>query len=102
MTTGALLAKEPVAGKIVDEKKVPELGVTELTLSNGAKVILKPTTFKNNEINISAISKGGASLYSDEDYLSAANASSIALFGGVGNYDVMSLQKELAGKQVSG
>ena len=98
---GALLAKEPVAGKIVDEKRVPELGVTELTLSNGAKVILKPTTFKNNEINISAISKGGASLYSDEDYLSAVNASSIALFGGVGNYDIMSLQKELAGKQVS-
>jgi zinc protease len=99
--TGALLAKEPVAGRITDEKKIQEIGVTELTLSNGAKVVLKPTTFKNNEINISAISRGGASLYNDDDYLSAANASSIAIFGGVGNYDIMSLQKELAGKQVS-
>lgn len=98
---GALLAKQPVPGKIIDEKKVPELGVTELTLSNGARVILKPTTFKNSEINISAISKGGVSLYNDEDYLSATNAGSVAMFGGVGNYDVMSLQKELAGKQVS-
>lgn len=99
--TGAVLTKEPVAGRIVDEKKIPEIGVTELTLSNGAKVVLKPTKFKNNEINISAISRGGASLYSDEDYLSASNASAVATFGGVGNYDIMSLQKELAGKQVS-
>ncbi|GEO08648.1 M16 family metallopeptidase [Segetibacter aerophilus] len=98
---GSFLAKAPVAGKIVDEKEVNELGVTELTLSNGAKVILKPTDFKNDEILISAISKGGSSLYSDSDYLSASNATTIALYGGTGNYDVMSLQKALTGKQVS-
>ncbi|MDB5247021.1 MAG: peptidase [Segetibacter sp.] len=98
---GDLLAKQPVAGKITAEKKIAELGVTELTLSNGAKVVLKPTDFKNNQILISAISKGGSSLYSDSDYLSAANAVSVALYGGVGNYDIMSLQKELQAKQVS-
>lgn len=98
---GSFLAKVPVAGKIVDEKKLDELGVTELTLSNGAKVILKPTDFKNDEILISAISRGGSSLYSDSDYLSASNATTIALYGGIGNYDVMSLQKALTGKQVS-
>jgi zinc protease len=98
---GSFLAKAPVAGKIVDEKKINELGVTELTLSNGAKVILKPTDFKNDEILISAISKGGSSLYSDSDYLSASNATTVALYGGIGNYDVMSLQKALTGKQVS-
>ncbi len=98
---GSLLAKKPVAGKITDEKKITELGVTELVLSNGARVILKPTDFKNDEILMSAISRGGASLYSDSDYLSVSNASSITLFGGVGNYDIMSLQKALTGKQVS-
>lgn len=98
---GDLLIKKPVAGKITEEKKVKEIGVTELTLSNGARVILKPTDFKNNQILISAISKGGASLYSDSDYLSASNATSIALYGGVGNYDIMSLQKQLAAKQVA-
>ncbi|HEX8460466.1 MAG TPA: insulinase family protein, partial [Segetibacter sp.] len=101
VTKGALLAKQPVAGKITAEKKIAELGVTELTLSNGVRVVLKPTNFKNNEILISAISKGGISLYSDSDYLSASNATSTALYGGVGNYDIMSLQKELSGKQVS-
>lgn len=98
---GDLLAKKPAAGKIVDEKKINELGVTELTLSNGAKVILKPTDFKNNQVLISAISKGGSSLYSDTDYLSASNATTATLYGGVGNYDIMSLQKELAARQVS-
>lgn len=98
---GSLLAKEPVAGKVANSKTIEALGVTELTLSNGAKVILKPTNFKNNEIIFSAISPGGTSLYRDEDYLSAVNATSLVLNGGVGNYDVMSLQKALTGKQVS-
>jgi len=98
---GDLLVKQPVAGKIVTEKKINDLGVTELTLSNGVKVVLKPTNFKNDQVLISAISKGGASLYSDSDYLSASNATTATLYGGVGNYDIMSLQKALAAKQVS-
>lgn len=98
---GDLLVKQPAAGKIVTEKKINDLGVTELTLSNGVKVVLKPTNFKNDQVLISAISKGGASLYSDSDYLSASNATTATLYGGVGNYDVMSLQKALAAKQVS-
>ncbi|HEX8677909.1 MAG TPA: pitrilysin family protein, partial [Segetibacter sp.] len=98
---GDLLVKKPVPGKIVDEKKIDEIGVTELNLSNGAKVVLKPTNFKNNQILISAISRGGSSLYSDSDYLSASNATTVTLYGGVGNYDMISLQKDLAAKQVS-
>ncbi len=98
---GDLLVKKPVAGKIIDEKKIDEIGVTELTLSNGAKVVLKPTNFKNNQVLISALSRGGSSLYNDTDYLSASNATTVTLYGGVGNYDVMSLQKDLSAKQVS-
>jgi zinc protease len=100
VTTGSLLSHQLTPGKVVDRKEVSQLGVTELTLSNGAKVILKPTNFKNNEILFSAISSGGTSLYPDHDYLSAAQASGITQMGGVGNYDIMSLQKELTGKQV--
>ena len=96
----SILKDQPLAGTIIDEREIKSLGVTVLTLSNGATVILKPTDFKNNQILISGISKGGSSLYSDSVYLSAANASAIANFGGVGNFDRISLQKELAGKQV--
>lgn len=99
-TTGSILANAPVAGKIVSRKTIDTLDVTVLELSNRAKVILKPTNFKNNEIIFSAISPGGTSLYTDEEYLSAANAGAIVQMGGIGNYDIMSLQKELSGKQV--
>jgi zinc protease len=93
-----LLAKIPDAGKVVNQTKNDKLGATILELSNGAKVVLKPTDFKNDEILISAISKGGNSLYSDADYPSAINSSIAVVYGGVGNFDMMSLQKAMAGK----
>ncbi len=98
VTKGALLPVDPVAGKVVSEKKYPSIETTEWTLSNGAKVILKPTQFKNDEVQFSAISWGGSSLYTDKDYVNAANASIIASIGGIGEFDIQALQKELAGK----
>jgi len=95
-----LLAKKPVAGKVVSEKTIAELGVTELKLSNGVKVILKPTDFKNDEINFYAFSPGGTSLYSDADYQSAANAASVISRGGVGEFNSIQLPKYLNGKRV--
>ncbi|RZL51133.1 MAG: insulinase family protein [Pedobacter sp.] len=96
-----LLANKPVGGKVVSENKIPEIGVTELTLSNGVKVILKPTDFKNDEITFYGFSPGGTSLYSDADYQSAANAASIISRGGVGEFNSLQLPKYLTGKRVS-
>ncbi len=98
VASGPLLPVTPVAGKVVAEKKFDAIGTTEWTLSNGARVILKPTNFKNDDIQLSAISWGGSSLYSDADYVNAANAALVASVGGIGNLDIQSLQKELAGK----
>lgn len=100
VSTQPLLAKKPVAGKIVAEQKIAELGVTELTLSNGVKVVLKPTNFKNDEINFYGYSPGGTSLYSDADYQSAANAASIIAKSGVGEFNAIQLPKFLNGKRV--
>ena len=44
-------------------------------LSNGVRVILKPTDFKADEVLFTAFSKGGSSLVADPDYASAAVAS---------------------------
>lgn len=96
-----LLAKKPVAGKVISETKIAEIGVTELTLSNGVKVILKPTDYKNDEINFYGFSPGGTSLYSDADYQSAANAASVISRGGVGEFNSIQLPKYLNGKRVS-
>jgi zinc protease len=98
MAGAELLQELPVAGTIVSEKQIPEVGVTELILSNGARIILKPTDFKNDEINMTAWSLGGSSLYGDDDYQSASNADAIVNECGVGNYSPTDLQKILAGK----
>jgi zinc protease len=95
-----LLLQKPVPGIIVAEKKDTALGITILTLSNGATVILKPTDFKNDQVLFSAFAPGGTSLSPDSDYQSAANAAAIVGAGGAGNYDQTGLQKYLAGKQV--
>jgi zinc protease len=96
-----LIPEMPGAGSIVSEKNVPEIEVTELVLSNGAKIILKPTDFKNDEITMTAWSDGGSSLYNDGDYQSVSNADAIVNECGVGNFSPTDLQKILAGKTAS-
>lgn len=96
-----LISQIPIPGKVVEEKKIPSLGVTEWKLSNGAKVVLKPTDFKNDEILFSAYSPGGTSLVDDSDYLSAVAATTIIGQSGVSSFDAITLQKKLAGKVVS-
>jgi zinc protease len=96
-----LLAEKPKAGTIIAEQKLADLGVTELTFSNGVKAILKPTDFKNDEINFSAYSPGGTSLYADADFQSASNAANIVRSSGLGDFDAITLPKMLNGKKVS-
>jgi zinc protease len=96
-----LLATEPKAGKVVSEKAFPKLEMTELTLSNGVKVMLKPTDFKNDEILIKATAKGGYSLFPGERE-TGMFASYLIQSGGVGPYNQTQLQKFLAGKTVNG
>ncbi len=100
--SGAVLMSDlPKPGKIDSEKQLSEIGVTELSLSNGAKIILKPTDFKNDEIIMTAWSDGGSSLYPDEDYQSASNADAVINECGVGSFSPTDLQKLLAGKTAS-
>jgi len=95
-----LIKKLGKKGKIVDKKYYKELDVTEWNLSNGVKVILKPTDFKNDQILMTASSNGGWSLASDENLLSAQFSSSIIAKSGIGDYNATELKKKLAGKIV--
>lgn len=96
-----LLSQEPVKGTIVSAKEIEGIATKELTLSNGVKVLLKPTAFKNDQIMISANSPGGTSLYSDEDYISASNAASLINSSGLGQLDAIELRKYMTGKNVN-
>ncbi len=96
-----LLSKEPTKGTIASSKDIAPIEAKELVLSNGVKVVLKPTTFKNDEILISAYSPGGTSLYSDQDYYSASHASSLVNSSGIGQLNTIELQKYMTGKNVN-
>lgn len=96
-----LLAKEPAPGKVTAEQKDAAIGVTNLTLSNGVKVILKPTDFKNDQILIRAYAKGGTSLSSDADFVSANMADGIIGSSGIADFNQIQLGKMLAGKIVN-
>ncbi len=95
-----LISKEPNAGTVVKEQKDAITGTTTWTLSNGIKVILKPTEFKDNEILMKAYSFGGYSLY-PKDIYSAKNCANIEQNSGVGDLTNIQLTKYLSDKNVS-
>jgi len=101
VSTKPLLSSDPVPGRIISEQKDTAAGTTMLILSNGIKVILKPTDFKNDQILFSATSAGGTSLASDTEYQSAVSAADIISACGVGNYNITQLTNYLSGKQVA-
>ncbi len=96
-----LVDKDPVGGKVVSERLIKEVGITEWTLSNGVRVLLKPTDFNADQITFTSYSPGGASLLPDAAFIAASAADLIPTTSGVGKFTVIDLQKFLAGKQVS-
>jgi zinc protease len=92
-----LVARVPNAGRIVSTRAIPEIGVTEWTLSNGARVLLKPTDFKADEVILQAFSPGGTSVVPDSDFVAASLAGAVMQQGGLGTFDAIALQKRLAG-----
>jgi len=93
--------KKPVAGKIVKETINKETGTTEWVLSNGAKVILKPTDFKADDIQFSGFAPGGTSLIEDKDFESSTMAASVIHSCGIADFDANTVAKMLAGKNAN-
>jgi zinc protease len=97
----SLLLTPPLPGRIVSEKTDSSLGLTEWTLSNGVRVFVKPTDFKNDEVLISGFSPGGTSLAAIDDYIPAMTSAAVIQEGGLGAFDRTQLEKLLAGKIAS-
>ena len=97
---------EPLIAKSVKLKgskaKVTEvnesLGYTEWTLKNGIKVIVRPSTLKADEVRISATSKGGCSMLSDEEYYHGQFLGMVMSNSGIGKFNTTELSKQLSGK----
>ena len=88
-------------GKITKETENKTFDYKELTLSNGATVILKKTDFKDDEVQMQAFAKGGKSLYGEADYTNLKVFDTAIGMSGLGNFSSTELQKALAGKNVN-
>ena len=95
-----LIATLPVKGAIESKKHDDTFDATILTLKNGVKVIYKPTTFKDDEILMSAYSFGGYSVMDQSDPYTLQQLNELAGLGGLGNFSAIDLPKVLAGKKV--
>lgn len=93
-----LMAQAPKAGKIKKTEENKQLGFKKLTLSNGAKVIIKKTDFKDDEIQFAASANIGYAAYQN-DPINAQNASAVWGLSGLGEFSSNDLEKALAGKQ---
>jgi len=88
------------AGKVVNEAKNAKLGTTDLTLSNGVTITIKPTTFKNDEILMDAWRWGGWQRFPLADKDNAKNAAQIVNVMGVKDMAPTDLEKFLSGKTI--
>ena len=96
-----LVSELPAAGKVVKENVLSDFGVKEWILSNGAKVILKKTDFKADEINMMAVAKGGTSVYGNDKAADLMFMPAVLEQHGLGSFTNSELTKLMAGKQVS-
>ena len=96
-----LITKLPKAGKIVKEVSGPKFDYKELTLSNGAKVILKHTDLKKDQVILTSEGFGGSSLYGEADFANIKLFDDAIEASGLGNFSHTELEKALAGKIAS-
>ena len=98
VSDAALVPRAPTAGRVVREQKIAAHNITDWTLSNGIRVLVKPTDFNADQVLMSAFSPGGSSLVSDSDAFKTSLAPAIIAAGGVGAFSTIDLRKKLTGK----
>ena len=94
---GTALKGSPVK-KTAEDK---QLGTTEWTLANGAKIVVKHTDFKADEVRMGAVAEGGLSVLSDEEFYMGEMMPAINSMSGVGKFPATELKKQLSGKTAS-
>jgi zinc protease len=98
VSSATLMDAAPTPGAVVKTNAKTGLGLTEWELANGVKVVLMPTTFKEDEVVFRGFAPGGNSLASDQDFIPAATADQVVFRGGLGKFSLNELTKVLAGK----
>lgn len=96
-----LLPQAPTPGSVTNTATNAKLGTTDITLSNGVTITLKPTTHKNDEILMDAWRWGGFHNSTLADKENAKYAATLVKQMGAGSFSPTDLRKFLAGKTVN-
>ena len=99
-TSDKLLPNEPRKGSIINETYDQQSGITTMTLSNGATVRLKPTSFKNNEVLFNAFSLGGEWAYGDTADVNVRLMDQIIEDCALGGHTINQLNRMMSGRQL--
>jgi len=95
-----LISTKPVPQKVLSSTD-KGYGVTEWKLGNGARVIIKPTNFKDDEILLQAHSWGGTAVYPEPEFANADASNAVQEMMGFGAFDATNLEKYLQDKTAS-
>ena len=87
--------------KVKKELKNEALGTTTWVLKNGLKVVVKPTTFKADEVKVHMSAHFGQSSLTDEQYWTSALLPIMTNYMGVSKFSSTDLRKQLSGKNAS-
>ena len=87
--------------QVKKESKNEALGTTTWTLKNGLKVVVKPTTFKADEVEVYMSAHFGQSSLSDEQYWTSSFLPIMVNYMGVSKFTSTDLRKQLSGKNAS-
>ena len=94
-----LMSEKPEAGSIISKVYDDKLDSHVWILSNGVKVVLKQTDFKQDEIQFAARAKGGYSLLEPQMMFKTIMAANIVEMSGIANYPLADIAKFSKGKQ---
>lgn len=96
-----LLSAQPIAGKIVERGYISDIDTHTFTLSNGAKVVFKPTDVDKNKIILTGFRKGGLYAMDSLDYVSGMYAKNVIGLSGAGALSRDELSYYLTGNTAS-
>lgn len=94
-----LMPAKPKMGSVINKGYDDILDSHVWMLSNGVKVILKQTDFKQDEIQFSARANGGYSRLEPEEMFQTIMAANIVEMSGIADYSLPDLTKFSKGKQ---
>jgi zinc protease len=96
-----LMSSKPAPGRILSKHRIPEVGVTEIVLSNDVTVIVKPTDFRNDQILMRGFKHDGVAWLSEAEKDNGWRADSVAGESGLAGFKAPELRKLLTEKLAS-